>query len=116
MKLSTQPSHRILVNEPGLLLTQCLCCGEVELYYKSITVALNLTDLYALINRLDSLPTASRYVVGLLDVRDTHVQAGFQAVGLCLTAGEREHLLQGLNMACLRLDLDLLTKRQLPLN
>ena len=116
MQATPHPSHRILVEEPGLLLAQCRCCGEVELYFRNITMALNLTDLYALIRRLDTLATASRYVVGLLDVRDTLVRAGFQAIGLHLTEGEREQLSRGLNLACLRLDLDLLTRGRLSPN
>lgn len=105
MNATPHPSHRILVNEPGLLLAQCRCCGEIELYFQTITMALNLTELYALIRRLDTLSTASRYVVGLLDVRDTVVRAGFQSIGLHLTEGEREQLARGLNLACLQLDM-----------
>lgn len=116
MNASLNPSHRILVDEPGLLLAQCRCCGEIELYFRNITMALNLTDLHALIRRLDSLATASRYLVGLLDVRDTVVRAGFQAIGLQLTEGEREQLSRGLNLACLRLDLDLLMRGRLSPN
>jgi hypothetical protein len=109
MNAISQTSHHILVDEPGLLLAQCRCCGEIELYFKTITMALNLAELYALIRRLDTLATASRYVVGLIDVRDTLVRAGFQAIGLHLTEGDRDQLSRGLNLACLRLDLDLLT-------
>ncbi|WP_080239703.1 hypothetical protein [Spirosoma rigui] len=116
MSAITPSSHYVLVDEPGLLLAQCRCCGEIELYFKTVTMALNLADLYALIRRLDSLTTASRYVVGLLDVRDTLVRAGFQAIGLHLTEGEREQLARGLNLACLRLDLDLLTRGRLSSN
>ncbi|XWW44966.1 hypothetical protein JYG30_19840 [Fibrella sp. USSR17] len=108
MQTIPHPSHRILVEEPGLLLAQCRCCGEIELYFRNITMVLNLTDLYALIRRLDSMTKTSRYVIGLLDVRDTMVRAGFQAIGLHLTEGERDQLARGLNLACLRLDLDLL--------
>ncbi|MEZ0607669.1 hypothetical protein ACAW74_04085 [Fibrella sp. WM1] len=116
MKTDPPASHRVLVDEPGLLLAQCRCCGEIELYFKTFSMALNLTDLYALIRRLDSLSTAKRYLVGLLDVRDTMVRAGFQAIGLHLTEGERDQLLRGLHLACLRLDLDLLTRGRLASN
>ncbi|WP_375444204.1 hypothetical protein [uncultured Fibrella sp.] len=116
MKPDAHLSHQILVEEPGLLLAQCRCCGEIELYFRNITMALNLTDLYALIRRLDTMATASRYVVGLLDVRDTLVRAGFQAIGLHLTEGERDQLSRGLSLACLRLDLDLLTHGRLSPN
>ncbi|MBO0951996.1 hypothetical protein [Fibrella forsythiae] len=116
MKAANHASHHILVDEPGLLLAQCRCCGEIELYFRNITMALNLIDLYALIRRLDNLATASRYIVGLLDVRDTTVRAGFQAIGLQLTEGERDQLARGLNLACLRLDLDLLMRGRLSPN
>ncbi len=116
MSATPNPSHRILVEEPGLLLAQCQCCGEIELYFRNITMTLNLSDLYALIRRLDSLASASRYVVGLLDIRDTLVRAGFQAIGMQLTEGEREQLSRCLNLACLRLDLDLLTRDRLSPN
>lgn len=116
MKPVSPLSHRLLVDEPGLRLIQCLCCGEIELYFKGVAMALNLTDLYDLIARLDDLPTAPYYIVGLLDVRDTAVCAGFQCIGLHLTGGERDQLFQGLHLACLRLDMALLTQGQLPLN
>lgn len=116
MKADAHPSHRILVEEPGLLLAQCRCCGEIELYFQNITMALNLTDLYALIRRLDNVTRTSRYAIGLLDVRNTMVRAGFQAIGLRLTEGEREQLACGLNLACLRLDLDLLMRGQVSPN
>lgn len=116
MTPADQSSHRILVNEPGLLLAQCLCCGEIELYFGTTTMALNLSELYDLIRRLDGMSTASRYIVGLLDVRETSVWAGFQAIGMHLTQGERDQLARGLNLACLRLDMDLLTRGRLSLN
>lgn len=116
MKTDPHASHRVLVDEPGLLLAQCRCCGEIELYFKTISMALNLTDLYTLIRRLDSLSTAQRYLVGLFDVRETTVRAGFQAIGLHLTEGERDQLLRGLHLACLRLDLDLLMRGRLSPN
>lgn len=116
MNEPSQPTHRVLVDESGLWLTQCSCCGEIELYFKGVAMALNLTDLYNLVTRLDELPAASRYVVGLLDVRDTTVRAAFRAIGLHLTGAERDQLVRGLNLACLRLDMDLLTRGQLPQN
>lgn len=80
-------------------------------------MALNLSDLYDLIRRLDTLTIASRYVVGLLDVRDTLVRTGFRAIGLHMTeGGERDQLARGLSLACLRLDLDLLTRGRLSSN
>ncbi|QIP11906.1 hypothetical protein G8759_04295 [Spirosoma aureum] len=116
MIADSQSSHRILVDEPGLLLAQCRCCGEIELYFQGVALALTLTDLHALVTRLAGLPTAPHYVVNLLDVRDTTAQVGFQAVGLHLNANDRHRLLRGLNLACLRLDMNLFTQKQLPLN
>lgn len=116
MQTTPHPSHCILVEEPGLLLAQCRCCGEIDLYFRHVTMALNLSDLYDLIRRLDTLTTASRYVVGLLDVRDTLVRTGFLAIGLHLTEGERDQLARGLSLACLRHDLDLLTRGRLSSN
>ena len=116
MNADSQPSHRLLVDEPGLLLTQCCCCGEIELYFRGIAIALSLTDLYGLVNRLEGLPPAPRYRIGLLDLRDTLNKAGFQAIGLDMTDIERDRLLRGLHLACLRLDMDLLTRGHLPLN
>ncbi|MVM31733.1 hypothetical protein GO755_16920 [Spirosoma sp. HMF4905] len=116
MKANAQSDHQILVDEFGILLTQCLCCGEVELYFRGIAMALNLTDLYALVTRLEDMPAASNYLLGLLDLRDVPVQVGFQAVGLQLTENERHQLLNGLHQACLRLDLNLMMRGKLPLN
>jgi hypothetical protein len=116
MIADSQSSHCILVDEPGLLLAQCRCYGEIELYFQGVSLALTLTDLHALVTRLEGLPTSPHYVVSLLDVRDTATRVDFQAIGLHLNANDRERLLRGLNLACMRLDMNLLTRRQLPLN
>lgn len=109
-------SKYVLINEADLYLGQCLCCGEIELQFKGLAMALTMTDLYGLIDRLDRLPLSALYLVGLLDVRETTVRVGFQSIGLQLTGAERERLLIALHYACMQLDSDLLSPRQLPLN
>ncbi len=113
--METSPKY-VLINETDLYLSQCLCCGEIDLRFKGLAMALTMTDLYGLIDRLDRLPLSALYLVGLLDVRETTVRAGFQSIGLQLTGAERERLLIALHHACLQLDNDLLNRHQLPLN
>lgn len=113
--METSPKY-VLINETDLYLGQCLCCGEVELRFKGLAMAMTMADLYGLIDRLDRLPLLALYLVGLLDVHDTTVRVGFQSIGLHLTGAERERLLIALHYACLQFDTDLLNRRQLPLN
>ena len=99
------PQSRLLFEDENTVVVQNMRQGLVEMQFKGVTMAFTLGDLYEFVERLDNLPVHQLYLVELLDLRDTCVRAGFQAIGLQMSLSERDELSWALHNACLKLDL-----------
>ncbi len=110
------PHSRLLVEEENVLIVQNLRQGLIEMQFKGVTMAFTLSDLFDFVERIDNLPTHKMYLVELLDLRDTCVRAGFQAIGLQMSLSERDELSWALHDACLKLDLSAFYKNRMSEN